>query len=74
MIMQNFWGQTRCIMGFLKIVNSVFSCDITAAMLVFLNNGMAAMLVSPTNPPGIELYYHANVFYCFVGKTRLRIT
>ena len=39
-----------------------------------LSNGTAAMLVSPTNPPGIELYYHANVFFCFGGNTRLLIT
>ena len=48
--------------------------DVTAAMLVSLNKGTAAMLVSPTNPPGIELYYHANLFFCFGGKTSLPIT
>ena len=37
-------------------------------MLVSLNKETAAMLVSPTNPPGIELCYHANVFFCFGGK------
>ena len=42
----------------------VFSRDVTGA----------AMLVSPTNPLGIELYYHANVLLCFGGKTRLLIT
>ena len=52
----------------------VFSRDVTAAMLVSLNKGTAAMLVSPTNPPGIELYYHANLFFCFGGKTSLPIT
>ena len=52
----------------------VFSRDVTAAPLVSLNKGMATMLVSPTNPLGIELYYHANVFFCFGGKTRLLIT
>ena len=35
--------------------NRVFSCDVTAAMLVYLSNGTAAMLVYPTNPPGIVL-------------------
>ena len=30
-----------------------------------------AMLVYPTNPPGIELYYQANVFFCVSGKTSL---
>ena len=38
----------------------VFSRDVTAAMLVYLNNGTAAVLVYPTSPPGIELYYHVN--------------
>ena len=32
------------------------------------------MLVLQTNPPGIELCYHANVFFCFGGKTWLLIT
>ena len=42
-----------------------FSRDVTAAMLVSLSKGMAAMLVSPTNLPGIELCSYANVFFCF---------
>ena len=58
----------------MQTVYRVFSRDVTAAMLVSQNKGMAAMLVSPTNPLGIELYYHANVFFCFGGKTRLLIT
>ena len=41
----------------------MFSRDVTAAMLVYLNNGT-----------GIELYYHANVFFCFGGKTSFRDT
>ena len=41
---------------------------------VFSRDVMAAMLVYPTNPPRIELYYHANIFFCFGGKTRLLIT
>ena len=36
----------------------------------YLNN----RTVNPTNPLGIKLYYHANVFLCFGGKTRLLIT
>ena len=54
----------------------VFSRDVMAAicMLVFLNDGTEARLVYPTNPPRIELYYHANVFFCFGGKIRLLIT
>ena len=47
---------------------TVFSRDVTAAMLaamlVSLNKGTAAMLVSPTYPPRIELYSCANVFFC----------
>ena len=41
------------------------SHDVTAALLVSPNNEMAAMLVSRSNPPGIESYYYANVFFCF---------
>ena len=44
-----------------------FSRDVTAAMLVSLNKGTAAILVSPTNPSGIELYSCANVLFCFVS-------
>jgi len=40
-------------------------------MLVSLNKGTAAMLVSPTNPLGIELYSYANVFFCFALKNML---
>ena len=40
----------------------VFSCEVKAAMLVYLNNGTVAMLAYQTNPPGIELYYHALLF------------
>ena len=37
----------------------VFSRDVTAATLVSLNKGTTVMLVSPTNPTGIELYFYA---------------
>ena len=40
--------------------NRVFSCGIMAAVLVSLNKGTA-------NLPGIELCYHANIFFCFCG-------
>ena len=36
----------------------VFSRDVTAAMLVYINNGTAAMFVNPTNPPGIDRARH----------------
>ena len=44
----------------------VFSHDVTAAMLVSQNKEMAAMLVSQTKPLGIELYFYANTFFCFI--------
>ena len=51
---------------------TVFSRDVTAAMLVSLNKGTAAMLVSQTNPSGIELYsLYENVFFCFGWKNML---
>ena len=53
---------------------SWISHDVTAAMLVSPNNEMAAMLVSRSNPPGIESYYYANVFFRFRWKTWLLIT
>ena len=37
----------------------------------FLVNGKRPMLVSSPNPPGIELYYHANVFFCFRCKNKV---
>ena len=46
----------------------VFSRDVTAAMLVSLNKGTAAMLVSPINPQGIEFYSYANVSFFWVKK------
>ena len=42
-------------------------------MLVSPNNEMAAMLAR-SNPPGIESYYYANVFFCFRWKTWMLIT
>ena len=46
----------------------VFSRDITAAMLVTLNKGMAVMSVSLTNPLGIQLHSYANIFFVLVEK------
>ena len=43
--------------------NRVLSRDVTAAMLVSLNKGTAAMLVFPTNPLGIKLYSYADGFF-----------
>ena len=42
----------------------VFSHDVTAAILVFQNNGTAAMFVSQTSPVGVELLSYANAFFC----------
>ena len=56
-----------------KMDNRVFSRDVTAAMFLSLNKGTAAMLVSPTNPLGIELYSYASVFFCFSWSTRALI-
>ena len=41
------------------------------ATLTSLNKGKAAMLMSPSNPPGIELFYQANVFFRFGGKNKV---
>ena len=42
----------------------VFSHDVTAAILVSQNSETAAMLVSPTNPLGVEFFSYANAFVC----------
>ena len=41
-----------------------FSHDVTAAILVFQNNGKAAMLVYPEHPLVVELFSHVNAFFC----------
>ena len=48
-----------------KTLNSWFSNDVTAAMLVPLNKETAAMLVPQTNPQGLEFYSYANFLFCF---------
>ena len=47
-----------------QIDNTVFSHDVTAAILVSQNNKTAAMLVSQTSPVGVELFSYANAFFC----------
>ena len=42
----------------------VFSHDVKAAILVSQNNETVAMLVSQTNPLGVELFSYANAFFC----------
>ena len=42
----------------------VFSHGVTVATLVSQNNETATMLVSQTNPLGVELFSYANAFFC----------
>ena len=42
----------------------VFSHDVTAAILLSQNIETAAMLVSQTNPVGVELFSYVNAFFC----------
>ena len=58
-------------MSFHEILSyRVFSHDVTAAILVSQNNETEArvtnmnMLVSQTNPVGVELFSYANAFFC----------
>ena len=46
----------------------MFSRDVKAAMLMSLNKGVAALLVSPTKPPRIKLYSYVSDFFCFGWK------
>ena len=50
------------------------SHDVTAAMLVFQNKEIAAMMVYQTNPPEIELHFYANTFLCFSDPIWLLVT
>ena len=43
---------------------TVFSHDVTVAIMVSQNNDTAAMLVSQTSPVGVELFSYANAFLC----------
>ena len=54
-------NKTRSNLMLAKIIESyrnyrVFSHDVTAAILASQNNETAAMLVSQTNPLGVELF------------------
>ena len=42
----------------------VFSHEVMAAIFVSQNNETAAMLVSQTNPLGVELFSYAKAFFC----------
>ena len=51
-------------MGDVQVAYRV-SHDVTVAILASQNNETAAMLVSQTNPLGVELSSYANAFFCF---------
>ena len=53
------------------VLYRVFSRDVTTAVLVSLNKGATAMLVSPINPPRIELYCLCKRFLLFWWKNML---
>ena len=49
---------------------SMFSHDVTAAILVSQNNETAAMLVSQTSPVGVELFSYVNVLFVPINLHR----
>ena len=55
-------------------VFGAFSHDVTAAMLVFQNKEMGDMRMYQTNPPGTELYFYANTFFCYSHPIWLLVT
>ena len=62
-------NKTRSNLMLAKIIESyrnyrVFSHDVAVAILVSHNNETAAMLVSQTNPLGVELFSYAKAFFC----------
>ena len=47
-------------------MHRAFSCDVMAAMLVFQNKEMVAMLVYQSNPPGMNyFFFDANIILLF---------
>ena len=57
------WDRTSAYTGATGSRYWAFLHVVTAAMLVFQNKEMAAMMVHQTNPPGIEIYFYANTFF-----------
>ena len=57
------WWMVNLVHQYL-ILYGAFSNDVTAAILVSLNNETAAMLVFQTNPVGVEPFSYANAFFC----------
>ena len=49
--------------GKLQRAYRAFSHDVTAAILVFQNNGTAAMLVYLDNPVGVEFFSYVKTFF-----------
>ena len=41
-----------------------FSCDVTAAILVFPNKETADILVYQTSPLGAEFYFYVKIVFC----------
>ena len=48
-----------------RTFNRVLSRDVMATMLVYLNKGMAAVMVYQNNSPGIELLFLCKQFLLF---------
>ena len=48
-----------------KMYHVWFTRDVTTAMFVSVNKETAAMLVSQSNPQGMEFYSYAMFFFCF---------
>ena len=46
-----------------------FSRDVTAAILVLQNEVTAAILLYQTSALGVELYFYANIVFCFSKPT-----
>ena len=53
---EHFWLESACVIE--------RSNDVTEAILVFLNNKMAAMLVFRAILVGVELFSYVNTFFC----------
>ena len=47
-----------------RILYGAFSHEVKAAILASPNNETGAMLVTQTNPVGVELFSYANAFFC----------
>ena len=50
---------------FIWTIYKAFSRDVTAAILVYQNKETAAILVYQSSPLRVELYFYANIVFCF---------